>query len=335
MRIPCPNFTQIPNDLFDEWLPKLEGSELKIILVIMRKTFGWHKVRDFISISSLVKITGLIEETVVRSVKSLLKKRLISKKVEGPVGKQKTYYEIIVVDEEKEENNSDSSNSKKSNKNEGDSLGLNGGRDNSNKDYPLGLNRGVLSGDTKETSLKRNIVNKKQQQQRQQSSTTSVTSKSKESAPAAVVVSSIEEVEEKKKILMNLHDFAENFVQKMLVHPIGILKQACEAVKKIKRVENYRAALTAAIKEGWKTQEKPTLDQVRKTSFFSEILTLDMKKIGDTQIIVGNSYVEFNTGSHCEHIEILHPDFKKIIIEKMKNLRKRKDGIVEKFQKPV
>lgn len=96
MRIAAPTFTQTPNDLFDHWLPKLSESELKVILIILRKTFGWHKTRDYISISMLAKKTGLLEETVIKAAKSLQKKGLILKEVIGTNGKQQTYYELIV-----------------------------------------------------------------------------------------------------------------------------------------------------------------------------------------------------------------------------------------------
>lgn len=35
------NSTQVPNILFDQYLPKLTEAELKIVLVIIRQTNGW------------------------------------------------------------------------------------------------------------------------------------------------------------------------------------------------------------------------------------------------------------------------------------------------------
>ena len=55
----APNYTQCPNDILDHWLPHLREAELKVLLVIIRKTFGYHKKRDKISISQIEKITGL------------------------------------------------------------------------------------------------------------------------------------------------------------------------------------------------------------------------------------------------------------------------------------
>jgi phage replication O-like protein O len=96
MRISAPNYTQTPNDLFDHWLPHLSEGELKVLLVVMRKTFGWHKVRDRISASQLSKITGLTEETVRICARTLEKKGVIRREVVGEVGTQSTYYEIVI-----------------------------------------------------------------------------------------------------------------------------------------------------------------------------------------------------------------------------------------------
>ncbi len=99
MRIPAPNFTQTPNELFDEWLPILTHVELKVLMVIMRKTFGWHKIRDRISLSQLEKITGSQRTNIIKATKNLEKLGLIFKKVEGKKGAQETYYELIVIDD--------------------------------------------------------------------------------------------------------------------------------------------------------------------------------------------------------------------------------------------
>lgn len=95
----APNTTQTPNELFDHWLPHLTGSELKVLLVIFRKTFGWHKVRDRISISQLCHFTGLDREGVIKAGKTLHQKGLILKEVIGPNGRQETYFELVITDE--------------------------------------------------------------------------------------------------------------------------------------------------------------------------------------------------------------------------------------------
>lgn len=98
MRIPAPNYTQTPNDLFDEWIPHLNESELKVLLVIIRKTFGWHKVRDRISLSQLERFTGLSAPSVLGAIKSLVSKGVIHKETIGEKGVQQTFYELVIED---------------------------------------------------------------------------------------------------------------------------------------------------------------------------------------------------------------------------------------------
>lgn len=98
MRIQPPNYTQAPNELFDEWLPLLGLAELKVLMVIIRKTFGWHKVRDRISLSQLQQITGLERRHVCSAIKSLEGRRLITKIVVGNNGEQQTFYELFIDD---------------------------------------------------------------------------------------------------------------------------------------------------------------------------------------------------------------------------------------------
>jgi phage replication O-like protein O len=105
-----PNYTQTPNCLFSHWIKVLKEVELKVLLIIMRKTFGWHKEKDRISLSQLSSLTGCSETNVLNAVRNLIKKGLIRKEVRGKRGKQKTYYEMIVSDvSEENSNNSDPS----------------------------------------------------------------------------------------------------------------------------------------------------------------------------------------------------------------------------------
>ena len=89
-----PNYTQIPNIFFDELLPILGLAEMKVLLTIYRKIFGWHKKRDRISLSQLEELTGLERTHITKAIESLLEKNLIVKEVEGISGNQQTFYEV-------------------------------------------------------------------------------------------------------------------------------------------------------------------------------------------------------------------------------------------------
>jgi phage replication O-like protein O len=79
-----PNFTQVPDELFDQLLPDLSGAETKVLLYIIRRTFGFKKDSDDISLSQLVdgittldgrqldRGTGLSKSTVSLALKSLV-----------------------------------------------------------------------------------------------------------------------------------------------------------------------------------------------------------------------------------------------------------------------
>jgi hypothetical protein len=48
-----PNFTQVPNVVIDELAPELTEAELRVLLYIVRRTFGFHREWDYISLSQL------------------------------------------------------------------------------------------------------------------------------------------------------------------------------------------------------------------------------------------------------------------------------------------
>src|SRR5215216_6536594 len=50
-----PNYTMVPDELFDELLADLSGAELKALLYIVRRTFGFKKDADAISLSQMLR----------------------------------------------------------------------------------------------------------------------------------------------------------------------------------------------------------------------------------------------------------------------------------------
>jgi phage replication O-like protein O len=70
-------FTAIPNEILDVLLPHLKPSELKVLLVIIRKTYGWHKRKDWISINQFVSMTGLSSKSVSSSLQTLEEQHVV------------------------------------------------------------------------------------------------------------------------------------------------------------------------------------------------------------------------------------------------------------------
>ena len=93
-RLELPNYTQFPNIIIDDMMWQLTGAQVKIILAIARKTFGWHKQTDRISNSQLTGLTGLSEAGLIKAMKGLLKMQLIIKEQTGKGKGIKTNYEI-------------------------------------------------------------------------------------------------------------------------------------------------------------------------------------------------------------------------------------------------
>lgn len=76
--------TQVPNEVFDTHLLNLTFSELKLLLIIIRQTYGWvdnngkRKQRDRITYSQFQLKTGLSRRVITQTVQSLLNKHLIT-----------------------------------------------------------------------------------------------------------------------------------------------------------------------------------------------------------------------------------------------------------------
>lgn len=78
-RISPPNYTQIPNAIFDYWMPILSPGEFKVLLAIARKTFGWHKERERISLRQLAELTGLNKRSIKGMVDKLVDHGIVIK----------------------------------------------------------------------------------------------------------------------------------------------------------------------------------------------------------------------------------------------------------------
>lgn len=70
-------FTMIPNFIFDEYLESLSEGELKILMMILRKTVGFDKKSDEISYSQFIARSGLSRSTISHAIKELTKKGLV------------------------------------------------------------------------------------------------------------------------------------------------------------------------------------------------------------------------------------------------------------------
>jgi len=60
----APRYTPVPDEVFDLWLPHLSGAELKVLMYIIRRTFGFKKDADAISLAQITK--GIVKRDGTR-----------------------------------------------------------------------------------------------------------------------------------------------------------------------------------------------------------------------------------------------------------------------------
>ncbi len=111
-----PNYTMVPDELFDDLLADLSGSEVKALLYIVRRTFGFKRDSDSISINQMLegitardgrvldRGTGLARSTLVTALKSLEERNvIISERRSSPdQGFEATIYRLNVIGYEPE-----------------------------------------------------------------------------------------------------------------------------------------------------------------------------------------------------------------------------------------
>lgn len=74
------NAFMMPNDLIDKgYMAKMKGAALPCYLFIVRKTRGWNKSNDNISISQLVEGTGYKKDAVLGGIEQLISMGIVEK----------------------------------------------------------------------------------------------------------------------------------------------------------------------------------------------------------------------------------------------------------------
>lgn len=61
-------FTRVPNALIDHAMRELGNAAFRVLVVVARKTIGWAKQRDQISLSQFEELTGLARQHVIRGI---------------------------------------------------------------------------------------------------------------------------------------------------------------------------------------------------------------------------------------------------------------------------
>ena len=106
-----PNYTNVPDELFDQLMVDLTGAELKVLLYIIRRTFGFKRDSDNISLSQMLnglqtrdgrtldRGVGLSKKTLLQALNSLEEKQVIlTERRQSPEkGNEPTTYRLNIV----------------------------------------------------------------------------------------------------------------------------------------------------------------------------------------------------------------------------------------------
>ena len=86
------NFTQVPNEIIETLARvNLNSYESRVLWFIIRKTCGWHKDIDWISLSQLSEGTLIEKPNISRTINSLVKRNIIVRLVKKHMGIQADY----------------------------------------------------------------------------------------------------------------------------------------------------------------------------------------------------------------------------------------------------
>lgn len=108
-----PNTTPVPDQLFDELLAELSGTELKVLLYIIRRTFGFKKSQDNISLNQMLngvkrkdgrvldRGVGLSKPALLGALRSLVEKGVIvrERRTDAKRGNLPTCYRLNFSEE--------------------------------------------------------------------------------------------------------------------------------------------------------------------------------------------------------------------------------------------
>lgn len=81
-KLDAPNWTQVPNVVLDN-LDIVSDAELRVLLVVIRQTVGWHRNRHKLSISFLARATDMSTQGVINATRSLIDRHLITRHASG------------------------------------------------------------------------------------------------------------------------------------------------------------------------------------------------------------------------------------------------------------
>ncbi len=281
MALPAPNYTQAPNVLFDELFKTLSEGDLRVVLVLVRQTFGWHKPFDRISLSQIAEKTGMAKPSVCRSLGTLIKKGLVQKKKFGSAGQERCYYSLVM-----EEQKGDPVDPSDGIENEEEMELISNNSYQSPKETPpvsVGDPPSLPKRPTKETLTKENIQKKQQQAS---------------PSAAASFKSADKEKQQHPKIYPVLEDVSIPLNDKIELTSKYSLDQVKHAILWTQKTTKPIRCLAAALK--WAAEAKPEIPAPKVDAELvnkAYALKYNGQRIGNAKVEVLHKTVEIDTGN--------------------------------------
>ena len=70
---------KIANEIWDALCRiRIPGEQMQVLMVIIRKTYGFNKKSDGIPLSQFTEATGINRQNVIRAINGLLSKKIIN-----------------------------------------------------------------------------------------------------------------------------------------------------------------------------------------------------------------------------------------------------------------
>jgi len=94
-RLPRPkkNFTEVPNVVFDQLMPKITNlAAMKCYFILIRKCWGWEKIGDYLAMPQLLKLTKLSRPSITAGMRWLEERGYIWIVKAGVPGDEKVMY---------------------------------------------------------------------------------------------------------------------------------------------------------------------------------------------------------------------------------------------------
>lgn len=98
--LPAPDFTMVPNLVFDAILPRLDGGEAKVLFYLIRETYGWHHQAVRLSLPDVCRGAGVSRRTAAEALKRFEAVGLVQiERSIGQHGKEANAYRLLVTED--------------------------------------------------------------------------------------------------------------------------------------------------------------------------------------------------------------------------------------------